>query len=175
MRTDGEPAFARLRSVLWLLATASGAGFATVLTSSYLHLADASIAHLLGGPADPRRSRAVADESAVQQVATFAGAIALTETGLDRIAPHASEFGYGLALWALAVAWGLAVGRGDPLPRTTGLPAGRAGRSTGAIIAMDADTAAGQAVALVTVALPAVGIVAHRVLLIGIGAAGRST
>ena len=174
LRTAGEPAFARLRSVLWLLATASGAGFATVLTNSYLHLADTSIALSAEAAwlilAIPLWWRT---KSAVQQVATFAAAIALTETGLDRIAPHAGEFGYGLALWALAVAWGLAVGRGYLLPRTTGLLLAGAGALTGAIIAMEADTAAGQALALLTVAgLLAAGIVARRVLLIGIGAAG---
>jgi hypothetical protein len=59
------------------------------------------------------------------------------------------------------------------LPRTTGLLLAGAGALTGAIIAMEADTAAGQALALLTVAgLLAAGIVAHRVLLIGIGAAG---
>jgi hypothetical protein len=43
-RTDTDPALARLRSVLWLLSTASAAAFVAVLTRRYLHLADADSA-----------------------------------------------------------------------------------------------------------------------------------
>ncbi len=174
VRPDGEPAFARLRSVLWLLATAGAAGFVTVLTDSYLHLIPSNIALSAEAAwlilAIPLWWRT---RSAVQQVAAFGGAIALMETGLDRIAPHADSLGYGLALWALAVAWGLAVGRGYLMPRTTGLLLSGVGALTGAIIAMESEHAIGQALALLTVAgLLAIGIAAHRVLLIGIGAVG---
>ncbi len=174
VRPAGEPAFARLRSVLWLLATASTAGFAVVLTSKYMHLADNSVALLAAAAwlicAIPTWWRT---RSAVQQVAAFGGAAALVETGLGRVDAHIGSFGYGFALWALAVAWGTAVSRGYLVPRTTGLLVSGAGALTGAIIAMAADTAPGQALALATVAgLLVAGIVAHRVLLIAIGAAG---
>jgi hypothetical protein len=174
VRAEADPAFARLRSVLWLLATASAAGFATVLTTKFLHLSDTSVALWAETAwlvcAIPLWWRT---RSPVQQAAAFGGAIALTETGLDRIAPHAGSFAYGLALWILAVAWGAAVARGYLMPRVTGLLLAGIGALVGAIIAMSADNPLGQVLALLTVAgLLAAGIAAHRVLLIAIGAAG---
>src|SRR5215470_15778461 len=38
LRTDGDPAFARLRSVLWLLSTAGAAALAAILARRYVHL-----------------------------------------------------------------------------------------------------------------------------------------
>ncbi len=174
VRAEADPAFARLRSVLWLLATTSAAAFAGVLTSKFLHLSDSSVALWAEAGwlvcAIPLWWRT---RSPVQQLAAFAGAIALTETGLDRIAPHAEIFGYGLALWVLAIAWGAAVARGYFVPRITGLVLSGVGALVGATIAMSADTPLGQVLALATVAgLLTAGIAAHRVLLIAIGAAG---
>jgi Predicted membrane protein (DUF2157) len=174
VRAEADPAFARLRSVLWLLATASAAAVATVLTSKFLHLSDTSVALCAEAAwlvcAIPMWWRT---RSPVQQAAAFGGAIALTETGLDRIAPHAGPFAYGFALWILAVAWGAAVARGYLMPRVTGLLLAGIGALVGATIAMSADNPLGQVLALLTVAgLLAAGIAAHRVLLIAIGAAG---
>ena len=171
---EADPAFGRLRSVLWLLATASTAAFATVLTSKFLHLSDSSVA------LSAETAWLVCaiplwwlTRSPVQQAVAFGGAIALTETGLDRIDPHAGPFAYGLALWILAVAWGAAVARGFLMPRVTGLLLSGVGALVGATIAMSADNPLGQLLALLTVAgLLAAGIAAHRVLLIAIGAAG---
>jgi hypothetical protein len=174
VRAGGEPAFGRLRSVLWLLSTASAAGFAAVLAGKYLHLPgnsvalSAEIAWLICAIPMWWRTR-----SALQQTAAFAGAIALAETAVDRIDPHAGSFGYGLALWVLAACWGIVAGRGYLAPRTTGVVLSGAGALTGALIAMVSDSAPGEVLGLVTVAgLLAMGIAAHRVLLIGIGAAG---
>ncbi len=174
VRAEADPAFARLRSVLWLLATASAAAFATVLTTKFLHLSDTSVALWAETAwlvcAIPLWWRT---RSPVQQAAAFGGAIALTETGLDQIVPHAGPFAYGLALWILAVSWGAAVARGYLMPRITGLLLAGIGALVGATIAMSADNPLGPVLALLTVAgLLAAGIVAHRVLLIAIGAAG---
>ena len=174
VRTDGEPAFARLRSVLWLLSTAAAAGFASVLTGKYLHLSDNSIALSAGSAwlacALPMWWRT---KSAVQQTAAFAGAVALAETGIERIHPHVGGFGYGLALWIVAVGWGVLAGRGYLAPRTIGLVLSGAGALTGALIAMISDSAPGEILGVVTVAgLLAAGIAAHRAILIGFGAAG---
>jgi hypothetical protein len=174
IRPGGEPAFARLRSVLWLLATAGAAGFVAVLTTKFLHLGNGSVAVSVAGTwlicAIPLWWRT---RSAVQQVAAFGGAIALAETGLDRFDPHAGTLTYGLALWALAAVWGAATARGYLLPRVTGLIISGVGALTGALIAMTSDNAAGQVLALLTVAgLLTAGVVARRVLLIGIGATG---
>jgi Predicted membrane protein (DUF2157) len=173
-RAEADPAFARLRSVLWLLATASAAAFAGVLTSKFLHLSDTSVALSAEAAwlvcAIPTWWRT---RSPVQHAAAFGGAIALTVTGLDLIVPHAGPFAYGLALWVLAVAWGAAVAGGYLMPSVTGLLLSGIGALFGATIAMRADNPLGQVLALLTVAgMLAAGIAAHRVLLIAIGAAG---
>src|SRR5215475_3900043 len=109
IRPGSEPAFARLRSVLWLLATASAAGVVAVLMAKFLHVADSNVALSVAGAwlicAVPLWWRT---RSAVQHVAAFGGAIALIETGLDRFDPHAGTLSYGCALGALALAWGAA-------------------------------------------------------------------
>ena len=170
--TDRDPAFARLRGVLWLLGTASAASFVAVLTGRYLHLADTSVALCAEAAwlacAMPLWWRA---RSALQHLAAFGGVVALVETGLDNINPHGGTFGLGLALWVLAGVWGIAVHRGYFVPRTTGILLSGAGLMTGAIIGMD--DAPGQALGVATVAgLLAAGILARRILLIGIGALG---
>jgi hypothetical protein len=174
LRTGGEPAFGRLRSVLWLLATAGAASFIDVLTGRFLHLTDNSVALSASAAwlicAIPLWWRT---RSAVQQVAAFGGAIALAEAGLDRLELHAEILGYGIALWAVAAGWGVAAARGYLVPRITGLILSGAGALTGALIAMSSDYAAGQVLALLTVAgLLTAGVAARQVLLIGIGAAG---
>ncbi|HEX7996335.1 MAG TPA: DUF2157 domain-containing protein [Streptosporangiaceae bacterium] len=174
VRTGDEPAFSRLRNVLWLLATASAAGFIGVLTARFLHLTYGSVALSTAAAwlicAVPLWWRT---RSAVQQVATFGGAIALAETGLDKIDLHAEILGYGIALWALAVGWGVATALGYLVPRITGLVLSGAGALTGAVIAQSTDQVIGQVLALLTVAgLLTAGVAARRVLLIGIGAAG---
>ena len=145
-----------------------------MLAGKYLHLAGSSVALSAESAwltcAIPMWWRT---RSALQQTAAFAGAIALAETALGRIDPHAGSFAYGLALWMLAACWGVAAGRGYLAPRTTGVVLSGAGALTGALIAMVSDAAPGEILGLVTVAgLLAIGIAVHRVLLIGIGAAG---
>jgi len=173
LRTGTEPAFVRLRSVLWLLATAGAAGFVAVLSRRYLHLSDSNVALLSEGAwlacAIPLWWRT---RSVIQHLAVFGGAVAIVETGVDRAHPNAGSLAFGLALWALAALWGVAVYRGYLVPRTAGLLVSGIGVLAGAIIAMD-DAAAGQVLALATVAgLLSAGIVLRRVLLIVIGAVG---
>jgi Predicted membrane protein (DUF2157) len=172
LRTGADPALARLRSVLWLLSTAGAAAFVAVLTHSYLHLADADVALTTAAAwlvcAVPLwwKSR-----SALQHLAAFGGAVALLETGIDRIDPHAGSFAFGLALWVLALAWGIAVHRGRLVPAPIGMLLSGAGVLAGAIIAMD--RTAGVPLAIATLAgLFAAGVLLHRVPLIGIGAVG---
>jgi len=174
IKIGGEPAFARLRSVLWLLATASAAAFVAVLTTEIVHLADGDVVLSVSGTwliwAIPLWWRT---RSVVQQVAAFGGAIALAESGLDRIDLLGGTLGYGLALCCLSAAWGLGAARGYLVPRLTGLALSGLGALAGAFIAMQSHNAAGPALALLTVAgLLTAGVAARRVLLIGIGAAG---
>ena len=172
MPTAREPALARLRNVLWLLATVAVAAFTGLLTRDFLHLADKSA--ILAAEAawlacaGPLWWRT---RSAVQHLATFAGVVALAETCLDRIDPHVGGFGYGLSLWLVAAAWAAATWRGYLVPALAGLLLAGAGLLTGAVIAMDA--AAGQALAVLTVAaLFLAGVLSRQVLPIVFGAIG---
>ncbi|MBO0830569.1 MAG: DUF2157 domain-containing protein [Actinobacteria bacterium] len=172
LRTDADPALARLRSVLWLLSTAAGAAFVALLAGTYLHLADADAALTTSAAvmlyAVPLWWRT---GSALQHLAAFGAAVAVLETGIDRIDPHAGSFAFGIALWALALAWGIAVARGHPIPPPIGMLLSGAGALEGAIIAMD--HTAGVLLAMATVAaLLTFGVLMHQVLLIGIGAVG---
>jgi Predicted membrane protein (DUF2157) len=130
--TERDPAFARLRSVLWVLSTAGCAAFVAVLTGRYLHLADTDVALAAEGAwlacAVPLWWRT---KSALQHVATFGGAVALVETGVERIDPHAGSFAFGMALWTLALAWGLAVSRGYLVPPSIGILLSGGGVLTG--------------------------------------------
>jgi LPXTG-motif cell wall-anchored protein len=171
LRTDGDRALARLRSVLWLLSTAAVAAFVALLTSQ-LHLADttsgittAAVAFAYAVPLWWRT------RSALQHLAAFAAVIALLEASADRVDPHAGPVAYGLATWVLALGWGIAVARGRLVPEPIGLLLSGAGALAGAIITMD--NAAGVLLAITTVAgLFACGIFMQKVLLIGIGAVG---
>ena len=172
LRTDIDSALARLRSVLWLLSTAGAAAFVAVLTGRYLHLADADVAVATAAAAlayaVPLWWRA---RSALQHLAAFGAAVALLETGIDRIDPHAGIFMFGIAMWVLALAWGIAASRGCLAPAPAGMLLAGAGALVGAIIAMDHP--AGVLLAMTTVAgLYACGILMHQVPLIGIGAVG---
>jgi hypothetical protein len=172
LRTDGDPALARLRSVLWLLSTAGAVASVALLTGRYLHLADAdgaltiAAASLVYAAALWLRNR-----SALQHLATFGAAVAVLVAGLERVDPTAGTFQVGIAIWALAVAWGAAVRRGALIPAPIGVLLSGATALIGAVIAMD--HAAGVLLAMMTVAgLFACGILMRRVLLIGIGAVG---
>ena len=167
-----EPALARLRSVLWLLATIAAAAFAFVLTKDFLHLSDIN-----AGLVTEAAALACAwptwwvTRSAVQNIAAFAGAVALAETGLFKLDAHAGIFAAGLALWLVSAAWAAATWLRYLVPELAGLLLAGAGLLAGAIIAMD--RAAGQVLAILTVAgLFIIGVLARRVLPIVFGAIG---
>jgi Predicted membrane protein (DUF2157) len=172
LRTDTDPALARLRSVLRLLSTAGAAAFVAVLTGRYLQLAGADGA-LMTAAASLVYAVALwwRNRSALQHLAAFGAAVAVFETGIDRIDPRAGTFPFGIVMWVFALAWGIAVFRGRLVPAPIGMLLSGAGALAGAIIAMD--QAAGVLLAITTVAgLFACGILMHQVPLIGIGAAG---
>jgi len=172
LRTGAEPAFARLRGVLWLLATASVAGFAVVLGDSFLHLPPGDVAVVAAAAAlacaIPLWWR---NRSALQHVGLFASAVALAGSGVAWTIPNTQAWQVGLACWTLSALWRTAVYRGYLVPRTTGLAVACTGLLAGAFLTMD--QAAGLALALLTVlALLSAGIALHKVLLMGFGAAG---
>jgi hypothetical protein len=173
LRTGDQPAFARLRSVLWLLSVCSFAAVAGLLTGR--HFAN------LGPTAWPLVTEAVAtayaiavwwrSRSALQHLAVFGGTAALLGTAVAQAWPSVVPGGIGAALWALSLLWGVAVWRGRLVPRAAGYVAAAIGLLVGAQVAMGA--AAGQVLAVVTVAgLLAAGVALRRVLLLGFGAVG---
>jgi hypothetical protein len=172
LRIDTEPALARLRSVLWLLSTAGVAAFAAVFLGGYLHMADVDAA-LTTSAASLVYSVPLWwwNRSTLQHLAAFGAAVAALETGIDRIVPSAGAFLFGIALWVLALAWGIAVARGRMVPAQVGMLLAGAGALVGASIGMD--SAVGVLLALGTLAgLFACGILMRQVLLIGVGAVG---
>jgi hypothetical protein len=172
VRTDTDPALARLRSVLWLLSTAAAAAFVAVLTDQYIRLSDTAGALTTAAAAlvyaVPLWWR---NRSTLQHLAVFGAAVAVLETGIDSIDPHAGPLQFGIALWLIAVAWGVAVARGLLGPAPIGMLLSGAGALAGAVTAMDHP--AGVVLAIATVAgLFAAGVLMHQVPMIAIAAVG---
>ena len=172
LRTRGQPAYGRLRSVLWLLATLAGADFAAILAGQVLGLGDRGVlltaAAAWAGLAVPLWW---CGRSAVQHVVMFGGLVALLCAGLYQLDPSLTAAGYGTAIWVLSAIWGTAAWIGYSVPPAAGLAAASAGVLAGGTIAMG--NPAGQALALLTVAgLLAIGVVTSRAIFTGFGAAG---
>jgi hypothetical protein len=172
VRTTDDPAFRRLRSVLWLLSTVSLAAFTGTLAdqvgrfgpeSTTLVTAAASAAY---GAALWWRTRAV-----LQHLAVFASLAVLVGTAVDRLWPQLGVWAPGLGIWALSALWGVAVLRGYLPPVVTGYIAAGIGLLAGAQLTMQ--VAAGHVLALATVAgLLAAGVLLRQAWLVALGAFG---
>ena len=172
LRTRGQPAFGRLRSVLWLLATLAGADFAAILADQVLGLGNRGV---LLTAAAAWAALAVplwwCGRSAVQHVVMFAGLAAVLCAGLYQLDPSLTAAGYGTAIWVLSAIWGTAAWIGYAVPLAAGLAAASAGVLAGGTITMG--NPAGQALALLTVAgLLGIGVATNRAIFTGFGAAG---
>jgi len=172
VRTTADPAFRRLRSVLWLLSTVSLAAFTGTLAdqvgkfgpdSTILVTAAASAVY---GAALWWRTRAV-----LQHLAVFASLAVLVGTAVNWLDPDAGAWGPGLGIWALSALWGVAVMRGYLPPVVTGYIAAGIGMLAGAQLTMQ--VAAGHVLALATVAgLLAAGVRLRQPWLVALGAFG---
>ncbi|MGH3173754.1 MAG: hypothetical protein ACRDPF_07800 [Streptosporangiaceae bacterium] len=137
VRTTGDPALRRLRSVVWLMSTVSLAVFAGTLADQVWRFGPASITLVTAtvsaayGAALWRRTRA-----ALQHLAVFASLAVLAGTAVARLDPGLGAWGPGLAIWALSVLWGVAVMRGYLPPGATGYVAAGIGVLAGAQLAM---------------------------------------
>jgi len=173
LRTDANPPFERLRSVMWLASTAGFAVFAGLLVGPGLWdvglgaralVAEAGVtvyAVLLWW-----RSRAT-----LQHLAAFAATAALAATGIEKVWSDSQPWGLGLGVWVLSLLWAGAVRRGYLPPPTVGYVAAGIGLLVGAQLTME--RAAGQVLAVMTVVgLLAAGVAARRMLLVGLGAVG---
>jgi hypothetical protein len=172
VRSTGDAALRRLRSVLWLLSTVSLAAFAGTLADqvwrfgpdgTVLVAAAASAAY---GAALWWRTRAV-----LQHLAVFASLAVLAGAAVNQLDPGLGAWGPGLGIWAVSALWGVVVLRGYLPPGATGYVAAGAGLLAGAQLAMQ--VAAGHALALATVAgLLAAGVLLRQACLVALGAVG---
>jgi hypothetical protein len=173
LRTDRQPAFGRLRSVLWLTSAASLAATVGLATdpdfgnlSSISSLLVTEAAFTAYAVVLWWRSRAT-----LQHLAAFAGAAALTGTAIAQVWSGPANWLPGLGVWVLSLAWMVAVNRGNLAPQTAGYAAAGIGLLVGAQLTMD--LAAGQVLAVLTVAgFIVAGVMLHRLLLLGLGAVG---
>lgn len=172
MRTTGDPALRRLRSVLWLLSVVSLAAFTGTLADQVLRFGPASTTLVTAavsaayGAALWWRMRAV-----LQHLTAFASLAVLVGTAVDRLWPHVGAWAPGLGIWALSAVWGVAVMGGYLPPVVTGYIAAGIGLLAGAQFVME--VAAGCALALATVAgLLAAGVLLRQGCLVGLGALG---
>jgi hypothetical protein len=170
LRTPGSPPARRLRSVLWLLSTASLAAFMGILGNQVWQLSPAgttmaaAAAAGVYGAAQWLRTRA-----ALQHLAVFASAAVLVGTAVAQLS--LGNWALGLGIWTLSALWGGAVIRGYLPPRGAGYFAAGFGLLVGIQFAMDVP--AGHLLALVTVAgLLAGGVLLREVWLAGLGAVG---
>ena len=170
LRTPGSPPARRLRSVLWLLSTASLAAFMGILGNQVWQLSPAgttmaaAAAAGVYGAAQWWRTRA-----ALQHLAVFASAAVLVGTAVAQLG--LGNWALGLGIWTLSALWGGAVIRGYLLPRGAGYFAAGFGLLVGIQFAMDVP--AGHLLALATVAgLLAGGVLLREVWLAGLGAVG---
>lgn len=172
LRTGGQPAHGRLRSVLWLLATVAGTDCAAIVADEVLGLGDHGVlltaAAAWAGLAIPLWWFG---KSALQHVVMFGGLVALLVAGLYQAEPGPSLTGYGTAIWLLSALWGLAAYRRYLAPPAAGLAVASGGVLVGATMTLASP--AGQALAVLTVAgLLAVGVAVRRVMFVAFGAAG---
>jgi hypothetical protein len=172
LRTRDEPAFRRLRSVLWLLSTASLAAFVGVVAAKIWGLGSASAAVVTTAVATVYavplwwRTR-----SAPQHLAMFVGTALTVGTGIAWLSPGSGPWGPGLGVWGVSALWGLAAQRGYLGPLTAGYVSAGVGLLVGSQLTIE--TAAGHALGVATVAgLLAAGVLLRRVLLLGFGAVG---
>ncbi|HEU4422281.1 MAG TPA: DUF2157 domain-containing protein [Pilimelia sp.] len=172
LRHRADPAFGRLRAVLWLMSTASVTAFVGVLAAQVWHFTNLS-AVLAAAAVTTGYAAALWRwaQTPLQHLVLFAGAAVTVGAGVARIDPDMPLWASGLAVWLLSALWAFVVYRGHLPPRTVGYLAAAVGLLVGAQLTMD--TAAGHLLALATVgALLAGGVVLRNVWLLAVGALG---
>lgn len=172
LHTDRDPAFARLRSALWLMSTAALAAFVGLLGGQVIHLRPLDVAITVAAVGT---GYAVVlwlpGRAPLQHLVMFAGAAALTAAVVNRVGPGLSEWVPGLGVWVLSAGWAVAAYRGYLPPRLIGCLASGIGLLASAQVTMTAWP--GYVFALATVAaLLVAGVVLHRVEWLVIGAVG---
>jgi hypothetical protein len=175
IRAVDNPPLARLRSVLWLMSTASLATFTGVLAAQVWGFSVAGTAVVMAAAATAYAAALWWHSRApLQHLATFAAAAVLIGTGISLVGPGLRPWGPGLGIWGFSALWAIAASRGYLKPRGIGYLAAAIGLLVGAQLTME--LAAGQVLALATVAgVLTAGVVLRRVFLLVLGAIGVIT
>ena len=172
VRTTGDAALRRMRSVLWLMSTVSLAAFAGTVADQVWGFGPASTA-LVTAAASAAYGTVLwwRTRAALQHLAVFASLVFLAGDAVAWLDPGLGAWGPGLGIWAVSALWGVAVLRGYLPPGATGYVAAGVGLLAGVQLAMQ--VAAGHALALATVAgLLAAGVLLRQAWLVALGAVG---
>lgn len=172
IRAVDDPPLGRLRSVLWLMSTASLVAFTGVLAAQVWDFRGSSTAVATAAAAT---AYALAlwwrHRAPLQHLAMFASMAVLVGTGIFQAWPGLHAWGPGLGILGLSALWGIAAHRGYLLPREVGYLAAVIGLLVGAQLTME--IAAGQILALATVAgILTAGVVLRQVVMLVLGAIG---
>src|SRR5260370_13351997 len=172
VRTTGDPAFRRLRSVLWLMSTVSLSAFTGTLADQVWKFSPASTTLVTAAAAGAYGAALwLRTRAALQHLAVFASAAVLIGAALAPLRPGLGAWGPGLGIWGLSALWGAAAIRGHLPPGTTGYFAAGIGLLAGAQLTMQ--VAAGHVLAIATVAgLLAGGVLLRQAWLVVLGTAG---
>ncbi len=172
IRVGDEPAFRRLRSVLWLMSTGCLSAFAGLVAAQVWHLSPLTTVMVTAVTTTAYAATLWWwSRGSLQHLVTFAAAATAVGTIVARSAADATHWAPGVGIWLLSVAWAFAVYRAALPPRRVGYVTAAAGALVGAQLTMP--VAAGHALALGTVAgLLIGGILLRRVWLLVAGALG---
>ncbi|TCN29636.1 HAD superfamily hydrolase (TIGR01509 family) [Kribbella orskensis] len=159
----------RLRAILWLLSTAAGAAFWALLGDQSL-LWGAEDTALLTGLATTMYAAALwaVSQTALQQVATFAGTLITAGTAGAQLAGDSWP---GIAIWVTSLAWLVAGRAGVLASKRLTQAAAAAGLVLGADMTMPADGGIVFALAT-TIALICAGVIWREIVVVLIGAIG---
>ena len=172
IRAGAEPAFRRLRSVLWLMSTACLTALAGLLGDQVWHLRALTTVVFAAAITTAYASALWWwSRTSVQHLATFVAAATAAGTVVGRLAEGETAWAPGLAVWLFSAAWAYTVYRARVSTHRAGYVAAVVGVTMGAQMTMA--TAAGQVLALGTVAgLMVGGVLLRRVWLLVAGSIG---
>ena len=167
---DRGDAWSRLRAVLWAAATVAVAGFAAVYADEVLDWRESDMALAVSGTATAVAALLwLAHRVVLQQVVLMVGAMLTAGAAMDQLVD--GDWGVGLGIWAVALAWAVLGWTRRLRPPSVAMAFGALGMVFGASATMSYD--AGIVLALLTVAGVVVAAVLARELpLLAAGAFG---